>query len=124
MMGTREPAEHGRARSPRSPKRVGAVEGTKAIRSSPDQCARRAVRARNPDPGKALTLLEKALEELRKTRSCGAGRRARTYCPAWSDYEETIRYTIGLRQQRRLPEEPALYVASCNSGHRDISLNF
>ena len=39
-------------------------------------------------------------------------------------YDAAIRDTIGLRGQPRLPKEQALYVASCNAGHRDISLSF
>jgi tripartite ATP-independent transporter DctM subunit len=39
-------------------------------------------------------------------------------------YEAAIRDTIGLRGQRKLPTEQALYVAACSSEHRDISLSF
>ena len=34
------------------------------------------------------------------------------------------RNNIGLRLQSRLTKEQAKFVASCNSIHRDISLNF
>ena len=44
--------------------------------------------------------------------------------PGLQQYDATIRDTIGLRQQPRLPREQALFVAACNAGHRDISLNF
>lgn len=33
-------------------------------------------------------------------------------------------YTIGSRNQKKLPRETALFIAKCNSGHKDISLNF
>ena len=33
-------------------------------------------------------------------------------------------HTIGARSQNRLSKETALFVAKCNSGHKDISLNF
>jgi hypothetical protein len=39
-------------------------------------------------------------------------------------YDAAIRSTIGLRGQRKLPKEQALYVAACGAGHRDISLSF
>jgi len=39
-------------------------------------------------------------------------------------YEETIRHNIGLRIQRRLPEDTALEVAGCLSTPRDLTLNF
>ena len=32
--------------------------------------------------------------------------------------------TIGSRNQQRLPRETALFIAQCNSSHKDISLNF
>jgi len=41
-----------------------------------------------------------------------------------AQYESTIRTTIGARQQSKLSREQALYVAACDAGHRDISLNF
>ncbi len=39
-------------------------------------------------------------------------------------YEVQIRDTIGLRQQTELPTDVALYIASCEADHRDISLYF
>ena len=39
-------------------------------------------------------------------------------------YNLVIRNNIGLRLQSRLTKEQAKFVASCNSIHRDISLNF
>ena len=44
--------------------------------------------------------------------------------PGLDAYAAAIQDTIGLRGQPRLPTEQALYVASCSSGHRDISLSF
>ncbi|MDC1134519.1 hypothetical protein OAT42_06270, partial [Alphaproteobacteria bacterium] len=32
--------------------------------------------------------------------------------------------TIGLRQQQKIPRDVALYLASCGSSHRDLSLYF
>ena len=39
-------------------------------------------------------------------------------------YDIAIRDTIGLRLQERLSEEQAEVVATCQSIHRDISLDF
>ena len=39
-------------------------------------------------------------------------------------YNDVIKNNIGLRLQSRLTKEQAKFVASCNSIHRDISLNF
>lgn len=43
---------------------------------------------------------------------------------ALQKYQTAIRDTIGVRSLNRMPREHALYVASCKSGHRDISLSF
>ncbi len=39
-------------------------------------------------------------------------------------YNLVIKDNIGLRLQSKLTKDQAKYVASCNSIHRDISLNF
>ena len=44
--------------------------------------------------------------------------------PGLETYEAAIRNTIGLRGQHRLPRTQALFVASCSSHHRDVSLSF
>ena len=44
--------------------------------------------------------------------------------PELEKYNLVIKNNIGLRLQSRLTKEQAKFVASCNSIHRDISLNF
>jgi len=44
--------------------------------------------------------------------------------PQLVKFENSIKTTIGLRQQEKLTKEQALYVAACRSTHKDISLNF
>ena len=44
--------------------------------------------------------------------------------PELEKYNSVIKNNIGLRLQSRLTKEQAKFVASCNSVHRDISLNF
>ncbi|MDC0200429.1 TRAP transporter large permease subunit [Candidatus Pelagibacter sp.] len=44
--------------------------------------------------------------------------------PELEKYNSVIKHNIGLRLQSRLTKEQAKFVASCNSIHRDISLNF
>ncbi|MCR9135299.1 MAG: SLC13 family permease [Alphaproteobacteria bacterium] len=85
--------------------------------------ARRALRARTPDPEKAAENLEEAIA-LVDSETQWREQALTDLRPALATLEVTIRDTIGLRQQDRLPREIALFVASCNSGHRDISLNF
>jgi len=44
--------------------------------------------------------------------------------PALRTYRETIRGSIGIRQQKRLAEEQAKAIAGCQAKHRDVSLDF
>ncbi|NQX80106.1 MAG: TRAP transporter large permease subunit, partial [Hyphomicrobiaceae bacterium] len=44
--------------------------------------------------------------------------------PGLIKYKESIRGSLGLRQQPHLPRDAALYIALCRSKHRDISLYF
>ena len=79
--------------------------------------------ARTPDPEKAAEALDKSVAALAEDL---AWRRAAAseVLPGLETYSAALSDTIGLRQQSVLPREQALYVASCNAGHRDISLNF
>ena len=49
---------------------------------------------------------------------------AQNLMPELEKYNSVIKNNIGLRLQSRLTKEQAKFVASCNSIHRDISLNF
>ncbi len=98
------------------------VAGVKKIRSQLSK-ARKQLRGKKPNAEKARAALDKAIAaysadvEWRKKASA-------ELLPGLKSYEERIRETIGLRQQRRLPEAQSLAIASCNSDHRDISLHF
>ena len=84
--------------------------------------ARKAMR-KDPDPVKAA----EALAEARAALAADVEWRRRAAAevlPGLDAYAEAVQDTIGLRQLDRLPREQALYVASCNASHRDISLNF
>ena len=84
--------------------------------------ARKALR-RNPDPAKAAAELDKAIAELANDLEWRA-KATTDLLPGLQTYAAAMADTIGLRQQPKLPREQSLYVASCNSSHRDISLNF
>ncbi len=101
---------------------VGAVEGTREIRSILSK-GRRALKNRVPDPEDAA---DKVADAIAAYDAEVAWRRQAlsTVLPALEVYDAAIRDTIGLRGQSRLPEEQALYVAGCNSAHRDVSLSF
>ncbi|MCG8596698.1 MAG: TRAP transporter large permease subunit [Kiloniellales bacterium] len=103
-------------------RQVGAVEGASAIRS-PLNKARRALKARTPDVQAATRELDAALDAYAADLAWRQ-RAAAELLPGLQAYEAGIRDTIGLRQQRRLPNDQAVAVASCNAHHRDISLHF
>jgi predicted nucleic acid-binding Zn-ribbon protein len=101
---------------------VGDVEGTRAITRHLNR-ARRALRGGSPDPNEAREELAKALAE-HDSDFAWRSRAARDLKPGLDAYDGVIRGTIGLRQLDKLPREQALYVAACQSSHRDISLSF
>ena len=105
-----------------SSKRFGDIEGASKIKSE-ISAARKALRSKNPDPEKAAEALLNAEEEFKSEMEWRE--KAQTAIgPQLAEYEQTIRSTIGIRQQSNLSKDQALYVAACDAGHRDISLNF
>jgi tripartite ATP-independent transporter DctM subunit len=114
--------EDATARIKESEQLLGAIGGTSAIKTKLSK-ARRALRGNNPDPEKALQELQEGLQiyssELDWRRQA-----AGELGPALATYDEAIKDTIGLRLQRRLPPEQIKSVASCESVHRDRSLQF
>ncbi|MCP5083001.1 MAG: TRAP transporter large permease subunit [Alphaproteobacteria bacterium] len=103
-------------------KRMRKIAGVKKLRSDLSS-ARRALRGKSPNLEKAQAGLEKALATFADDLKWR--KKAQTeLLPGLKTYEATIRDTIGLRQQRRLPEAQALSIAQCSSNHRDISLHF
>ncbi len=101
---------------------IGKVDGTSAIKSQLKKL-RREIRAKTQKPEKISAAMEKALTMYRDDVAWRS-RAAKELAPGLKAYEEQIRGTMGLRLQQRLPENQALEIASCNSGHRDISLSF
>ncbi len=103
-------------------RRVSALEGTSALKSELKKLSR-ALGAKKPDLEKARKAYEKTVTMMANDvawRSKGASE----LLPGLRQYESSIRGTIGLRQLPRIPREQALYVAGCNSQHRDISMSF
>jgi len=103
-------------------KKFGSIEGAGQVRTLLSR-ARRSLKASKPDLEKALQDYDKAIAEFngQKAWRTGAGK---TLEPELVAYLDVIRGTLGARQQRKLTREQALYLASCNAVHRDISLNF
>jgi len=105
-----------------SERALATIAGTSAIKSKLSK-ARRALKGKNPEP-------EKAIKELREGLQLFAAEvdwRTRTtveMSPALASYDDAIKNSIGLRLQRRIPPEQIKAVASCQSVHRDYSLQF
>ena len=105
-----------------SSKRFGAVEGASKIKSAISK-ARKSLKAKKPSKEKALKALADAEEEYQSELEWRKQAQT-TIGTQISSYEESMRSTIGIRQQSKLTKDQALYVAACDAGHRDISLNF
>ncbi len=98
------------------------MEGAADIRSALSS-ARSALRARTPDPQKALAAAEKAVTAL--DEQLAWRQRATTELqPGLSAYAASIADTLGARVQPKLTQDQALSIAACKSGHRSLSLSF
>ncbi|MEP3672801.1 MAG: TRAP transporter large permease subunit [Hyphomicrobiales bacterium] len=101
---------------------IKAVAGTGDIRKRLSK-GRRAMKGKRADRDKGDALIAEAFVEYEN----GLGwreRAANELLEPLKAYEASVADTIGLRAQKRLPRAQALYVAKCNSGHRDIGLSF
>ncbi|NNF45233.1 MAG: TRAP transporter large permease subunit [Desulfofustis sp.] len=101
---------------------LGPIGGTSSIKTNLSR-ARRALRGKNPDSEKALQELQEGLK-IYGSEVDWRRQAAVELAHALATYDEAIKDTIGLRLQRRLPPEQIQSVASCQSVHRDRSLQF
>ena len=115
-------SEDAMAQIKESEQALGAIAGTTPIKTKLSR-ARRALRGKNPDPEKALQELQEGLQ-IYGTEIDWRRQAAVELAPALATYDEAIKNTIGLRLQRRIPPEQVKSVASCESVHRDRSLQF
>ena len=103
-------------------KQFGTIKGAGDIKSEIGK-SRRILGKKSPKIEEAISHLDKAIEIFDSQRLWREQASAQLL-PHLRTYEQAIRGTIGLRQQKRLAKAEALYVAACTSGHRDISLHF
>jgi exonuclease VII small subunit len=98
------------------------IKGASAVKSKLSKAARQL------RPGKVK--LEKALKEYDKAMvifnddklwRLEAETKLRT---ALTGYLKVIANNIGARQQTKISRDQGLFLAKCNAGHRDLSLNF
>ena len=98
------------------------IGGTSSIKTKLSR-ARRALRGKNPDRQKALQELQEGLQ-IYSSEKDWRRQAAVELGPALITYDKAIKDTIGVRLQRHLPPEQIKSVASCESVHRDRSLQF
>ena len=103
-------------------KAFGSVPGADDVEDALKE-SRRALRSRTPDPAKAFEAYEEAVAAFEAQQSW-RHEAAASLRPGLEAYRVAITDTLGARQQQRLSEDQALYIASCSAGHRDLSLNF
>ena len=85
--------------------------------------ARKALRAKEPDPAKAEEAYAEAVAAF-ETQKVWRAEAVASLLPALQTYVDEMSETLGARQQQKLSRDQALYIASCTAGHRDLSLNF
>ena len=98
------------------------VAGAGAIKSAISK-ARRAVKSKTPNKEKAQKQLDKAIALYQDQTEWRAKAEA-DIAPKLAVYTDSLRTTLGLKDQQDFTREQALFVASCVSDHRDVSLNF
>ncbi|MBL4750781.1 MAG: TRAP transporter large permease subunit [Amylibacter sp.] len=103
-------------------RKFSSVSGAGDIKSAISK-ARRAVKSKTPDKEKALGELDKAIA-LYKAQLQWRAKAEAEITPKLEAYTESLKSTLGLREQKKFNRKQALFVASCASDHRDVSLNF
>jgi len=103
-------------------KALARIKETSKLRSELSN-ARRALRAKEPELERAVESMAKA-KQIFDEEVAWRERAKATVLPGLKTYEAAIRNTIGIRLQSRLTRDQALDMASCTSGHEDISLYF
>jgi len=116
------PAEEAMALIKKSENALGSIGGASAMKAELSR-ARRALKGDDPDTEKAIGHLSSGLE-LYFAEVAWRTRAAGEMGPALAAYDNAIKETIGLRLQRRLAPDQIKAVASCQSEHRDVSLQF
>ncbi|MGH1481491.1 MAG: TRAP transporter large permease subunit [Geminicoccales bacterium] len=103
-------------------KKFGGVAGAEDIEDALKD-ARRALKAKQPDPDKAIQAYDEAIEAY-QAQSKWRAEAVSTLQPGLETYVSAIADTLGARQQQRLSRDQALFIAACDASHRDLSLHF
>ena len=102
--------------------KFGKIAGVSSIKSALSS-ARRSLTSKRSSKEKAVASVEKALK-IYSDETAWRSKVDPSVVDKLVIYEEALRDTLGIRSQQKMSRAQALYVASCNSGHRDVSLNF
>ncbi|MBT8153908.1 TRAP transporter large permease subunit [Epibacterium ulvae] len=98
------------------------IAGTDKIVSALGK-ARRALKGRKADPEKAVQQLVDA-QALHQSGVAWRLRAEAELSAPLTALSDSVRLTVGLRQQPKLEKDQALALASCLSVHKNVSLNF
>lgn len=98
------------------------IEGAGDIRTGLVN-ARRVLERTPDDRAAAVAAIDEALAELTAQKAWRQAADA-SVKPAVQAYVDAIQTTLGARALPRLTREQAIYIASCNANHRDLSLSF
>jgi hypothetical protein len=101
---------------------IGRISGTSKIKSLLLK-ARKGLKKKKIDKAKVLNFYNEAMLEYETQLAWMQESKVLVY-PKLKNYLALISDTLGARSQSVLPRKTALYITSCTSGHRDISLNF
>ncbi len=84
--------------------------------------ARRVLDRTPDDRAAAVTAIDASIAALNAQKAWR--QQAESVRPAVQAYVDAIQNTLGARALPRLTREQGVYLAGCNAGHRDLSLNF
>ena len=98
------------------------IAGASKVKSSLNK-VRRALKKKKPDVEKALMEFDKA-EKLYTGQVGWRAKAEGKFSKGLTAYQDALRGSVGLRQQQKMTREQGLFIATCQSGHRDVSLNF
>jgi hypothetical protein len=102
--------------------KIGRISGANKIKSLLTK-SRKALKKKKVNKEKVLDYYNKAILEY-EIQLAWMREAKDTILPDFQVYLMSISDTLGARLQETLPRSTALYITSCTSGHRDISLNF
>jgi len=102
--------------------KIGRISGVSKIKSLLKK-SRKALKKKKVIKEKVLNYYNQAILEY-NLQLAWMLKAKETVSPGFEVYLNAISDTLGARLQETLPRHTALYITSCTSGHRDISLNF